>query len=50
MIRFEKAKAEDAKALALVSERAFDNDIWDSPREDDQRIGRFASLELEYSL
>jgi len=27
MIRFEKAKTEDSKALALVSWRAFDNDI-----------------------
>jgi RimJ/RimL family protein N-acetyltransferase len=27
MIRFEKAKPEDAKTLALVSGRAFDNDI-----------------------
>ena len=50
MIRFEKANTGDAKVLALVSERAFDNDIWDSPREDDQRIGRLVNLELEYSL
>lgn len=27
MIRFEKATMEDAKALALVSQRAFDNDV-----------------------
>jgi RimJ/RimL family protein N-acetyltransferase len=27
MLRFEKAKPEDAKALALISGRAFDNDV-----------------------
>lgn len=27
MLRFEKARSEDAKTLALISGRAFDNDV-----------------------